>query len=264
MNFKARLVKLWNGFENLFFTNHACLSCRKEIPDGTNFSLCKNCLESIEVLNENICETCGDKILENNKICDRCKTSKFSFDKSRSFSIYEDVSARLVKRFKYSGKKYYSEHLADLMLTRNECFENIDYITFVPIGTKRRKERGFNQAEELANQIGKKTNIPVIDTLEKLGSERHQAGLSQKERQENLSGTFKLKEGLSEIKDKNVLLIDDVFTTGATLSECAKVLKSDKKNKPNKVLCYTFAKTKLNSTNNGHFQQNNIQENETK
>ena len=126
MNFKSRLVKLWNGFEDLFFKNHACLLCRREIPDGTNFSLCKNCLESIEQLKGNICETCGDKILEDNKICDRCKSSKFSFDKSRSFSIYEDVSAKLVKRFKYSGKKYYAEHLAELMITRNECFENMN------------------------------------------------------------------------------------------------------------------------------------------
>ena len=264
MNFKERLVKIFNRFENLFFKNHSCLACRKEIPDGTNFSLCKNCFESFELLNEFICETCGDKILEDNKFCDRCKHSKFYFDNSKSFAVYEDVSAILVKRFKYSGKKYYAKYLAELMLTRKECFENIDFITFVPIGEKRRKERGFNQAEELAIEIGRLANIPVIDVLEKLGSERHQAGLSQKERQENLSGTFKLKESASSLKDKNVLLIDDVFTTGATLSECSKVLKSVKKNKPRKVFCYTFAKTKLNSTNNGHFQQNNIEENETK
>ena len=150
------------------------------------------------------------------------------------------------------------------MVTRKDCFENIDYITFVPIGSKRRKERGFNQAEELAFEIGKLTNIPVVDALDKIGNERHQAGLSQKERQENLSGSFKLRELANTIKGKYILLIDDVFTTGATLSECAKVLKSDKKNKPNKVFCYTFAKTRLNSTNNGQFQQNNIQENETK
>ena len=264
MNFKERLAKIFNRFENLFFKNHSCLSCRNEIPDGTNFSLCKNCFDSFELLNELICETCGDKILEDNKICDRCKNSKFHFDKSRSFVVYEDVSSMLVKRFKYSGKKYYAKYLAELMVTRKECFDKIDFITFVPIGEKRRKERGFNQAEELAVEIGKLTNIPVIDVLEKLGSERHQAGLSQKERQENLSGTFKLKENINSFKNKNVLLVDDVFTTGATLSECSKVLKSDKKNKPNKVFCYTFAKTKLNSTNNGHFQQNNIEENETK
>ena len=264
MNFKARISKLWNGFEDLFFKNHSCLSCRREIPDGTNFSLCKNCLDSIELLNECICEICGDVVLEGNRFCDRCKISKFHFDKSRSFSVYEDVSSNLVKRFKYSSKKYYAKFLAELMVTRKDCFENIDYITFVPIGSKRRKERGFNQAEELAFEIGKLTNIPVVDALDKIGNERHQAGLSQKERQENLSGSFKLRELANTIKGMNVLLIDDVFTTGATLSECAKVLKSDKKNKPNKVFCYTFAKSRLNSTNNGQFQQNNIQENETK
>ncbi len=255
MVFKERLVRFWNSFENLFFKNHSCLACRREIPDGTSFSLCKNCFEEIEFLDKNICDICGDRVLEGNKLCDKCKGSKFHFDKSRSFAVYEDVASRLVKRFKYSSKKYYAEHLAELMLTRKECFENIDYITFVPIGNKRRKERGFNQAEELAVCIGKKIEIPVLNLLEKVGSERHQAGLSQKERQENLSGTFALNENVSFIKGKNVLLIDDVFTTGATLSECSKVIKSDRRNKPDKICCYTFAKTRLNSTNNGHFQQ---------
>lgn len=265
MKFKAKFSRLWNCFENLFFKNHSCLVCRREIPDGTSFSLCKNCFSELEFLDGNVCEVCGDKILDENKICDVCKDSRFSFDKSRSFAFYEEKAATLVKRFKYSGKKYYAKHLAELMTRNSDCFEDVDFITFVPIGSKRRKERGFNQAEELAVEIGKILNIKVLDALEKIGSERHQAGLSQKERQENLSGTFKLKDELEEsLKDKKILLIDDVFTTGATLSECSKVLKSDKKNKPKQICCYTFAKTRLNSTNNGQIQQNNHEEIKTK
>ena len=265
MKFKAKFSWLWNYFENLFFKNHSCLVCRREIPDGTSFSLCKNCFDELEILNGNICEICGNKVLDENKICDRCKEFKFNFDKSRSFAVYEENASKIVKRFKYSGKKYYAKHIAELMIMRSECFEDVDFIAFVPIGGKRRKERGFNQAEELAREIGKLLNIEVVDALEKIGSERHQAGLSQKERQENLSGTFKLKDGFAEnLKGKNILLIDDVFTTGATLSECSKVLKSDKKNKPNKICCYTFAKTRLNSTNNGQIQQNNHEEIKTK
>lgn len=265
MSFKTKMCKLWNYFEDLFFKNHGCLSCRKEIPDGTKYGLCSKCYHDMELLAGNVCEICGDAVLENNNFCDRCKMSKFEFDKSRSFAVYEDVASRIVKRFKYSGKKYYSRYLAELMLLNKECFENIDIITFVPIGNKRRKERGFNQAEELAKEISKLTNIEVVDLLDKTGSEKHQAGLTQKERQENLSGTFKLKDNVSlQIKNKSILLVDDVFTTGATLSECSKVLKSDKKHKPNKIYCYTFAKTRLNSTNNGQIQQNNHVESKTK
>ena len=265
MNLKERIIKFFYGFEDLFFKNHSCLCCRKEIPDGTDFSMCKNCLEELDVIAGNLCVVCGDKILEDNKICDRCDKIDYLFNKSRSFAVYDGVASKIVKRFKYSKKKYYAEYLAKLMLQNDAVFKDVAVITFVPIGKKRRSERGFNQAEELARKIGEIKNIPVVETLEKLGNERHQAGLSQKDRQKNLSGTFKLVEDSAKlIKDKNVLLIDDVFTTGATLSECSKVLKSDKKNKPSSVCCYTFAKTRLNSTNNGQFQQNNLAENKTK
>lgn len=265
MNLKTSMKKFWNYIEDLFLKNHACLACRKEIPDGTSYGLCEKCLNELEIIKDDICGVCGDNILRGNTICDRCKNLEYSFDKNRSFAVYEDVASKMVKRFKYGGKKYYAKYLAKLMSINKDCFENIDLITFVPIGKKRRIERGFNQAEELAIEIGKLTTIEVVDTLEKLGNEKHQAGLSQKDRQMNLSGTFKLKDGVeSIIKGKNILLIDDVFTTGATLNECSKVLKGNKKNKPNKVSCYTFAKTRLYSTNNGQIQQNNHEENKTK
>ena len=259
MSFKSRLAKLWNGFEDLFFRNHSCLVCRREIPDGTAFSLCGNCFENLDRIDGTLCKNCGEQILEGNLICDRCKNVKFSFDESKSFAFYEDASAKLVKRFKYSGKKYYARYLAELMCLNKVYFDGVDVITFVPIGRKRKAERGFNQAEELAREIAKISGVEVIETLEKIGNERHQAGLSQKDRQKNLADSFKLKEDLkSLLKGKNVLLIDDVFTTGATLSECSKVLLSDKKNKPAKICCYTFAKTRLNSTNNGQIQQKNL------
>ena len=84
----------------------------------------------------------------------------------------------------------------------------------------------------------------MANSLTKLDTKVHQTGASQKERLENLKGTFKLCDGI-DLKNKNILLIDDVFTTGSTLDECAKTLK---KAKPKSVNCYTFAKTKFNFT----------------
>ena len=107
MSLKTRMIKIWNSFEDLFFKNHACLSCRKEIPDGTQFCLCKQCFKNIDFLKQDLCEICGDFVLENNRFCDRCKNSKFEFDKSRSLAVYEDFASKIIKRFKYSGKKYY-------------------------------------------------------------------------------------------------------------------------------------------------------------
>lgn len=252
MSFKEKFKKIVSGFENLIFTNHACLACRREIEDGTKYSLCKNCNQNMARLGGTLCKICGDVILEGNNYCDRCKRLSFDFDYSNSFTFYDEIGARIIKRFKYNGKKYYSKYIAEMMLENAKYFDGIDIITFVPISGKRRKERGFNQAEEVAYVLGEKLGIEVIDTLDKIGKGRHQAGLTQKERRQNLSGTFALKEEVKKlIKDKNILIIDDVFTTGSTLSECAKVLRSSRTNKPLKVCCYTFAKTRLETTNCG-------------
>lgn len=258
MDLRLRLSKIINNIENLFLKNHACIACRREIPDGTEYSLCDNCKNNLTIIDGTMCKICDEKILDGNTFCDRCKMIKYNFDKSNSFAIYDDTASKIVKRFKYNSKKYYAEHIAKLMQQNAEYFKDIDYITFVPVTNKRKKERGFNQAEEIAKVLGEFNNIEVIDTLEKLGNGKHQAGLTQKERRENLSGSFSLRENVKEIiKSKNILIIDDVFTTGSTLSECAKALKSARTKKPAKVYCYTFAKTKLEFTNNGQNQQNN-------
>ncbi|MBQ7917515.1 MAG: ComF family protein [Clostridia bacterium] len=252
MSFIQTLKKLFCGFEDLFLSNHACLCCRREIPDGTEFSLCENCVSKLDKIEGKTCKFCGEKIEGNVLVCDRCKTAKYNFEKNTSFAYYDEVAGRIVKRFKYSSKKYYAEYIARLMASKKEVFDGVDYLTFVPVGVKRKRERGFNQAEELAKEISKIVNIEVVELLEKVGSEKHQAGLSQKERMENLKGTFCLKEeNVKLLKNKTILIIDDVFTTGSTLSECAKVLLSKRGAKPKSVLTYTFAKTRLFSSKNG-------------
>ena len=252
MNFKQMIKKCFCGLEDLFLSNHACICCRREIPDGTEFSLCKNCYDTLDRINGNVCKFCGEKLDGIVVVCDRCKTAKYNFEKNTSFAYYDEIAGKIVKRFKYSSKKYYAAHIARLMIENKEVFEGVDYITFVPIGNKRKRERGFNQAEEIAKEISKLVGIETVELLEKVGSEKHQAGLSQKERMENLSGTIVLKEGKEEfLKGKKILVIDDVFTTGSTLSECAKVLLSKRSAKPKAVLTYTFAKTKLFSSKNG-------------
>lgn len=220
--------------------------------DGTKFSLCEKCLKAMSVIKGKTCCKCGDELFADVMICDRCKDFNFCFDKNVSFSKYDDISANIVKRFKYSSKKYYAKYIAELMAQNTKIFEEVDCLTFVPIGAKRRRERGFNQAEEIAKELSKIVDKEVVEFLGKVGSEKHQAGLSQKERMENLKGSIVLiDENKSKLKGKKVLIIDDVFTTGATLSECASVLKSEKSNKPKFVWSYTFAKTELFSSKKG-------------
>ena len=115
MSFISGLTKFWTKIEDLILINHGCLSCRREIVDGSDFSLCENCLENLDVISGNVCKVCGEKVLENNNFCDSCKMVKFNFDQSRSFAYYSDISANIIKRFKYGLKKYYAEYIAKLM-----------------------------------------------------------------------------------------------------------------------------------------------------
>lgn len=235
------------SFENMVTKEHSCISCSKEILDGSEFQLCENCLKNLDSIDGETCSKCGDRLKDGILRCEYCEGFGYEFDSNRSVCYYTDVSSKIVKGLKYGGRKYYAKHIARLMTKDKKFFEKFDLITYVPVGKKRLRSRGFNQAEEIANEISKLVNIPAVSLLSKTIENKNQAKLSQKERLENLKGTFDIDtSNKDKIKGKKILIVDDVFTTGATLSECAKVLKSQK---PKTVCSITFAKTRFNSIN---------------
>lgn len=247
MNLVKVLSKTLNKFEDLFMKNHACVSCGMEIPDGSRFGLCKNCQNSIRVIDGTVCRFCGDKVLSFGMICDSCKTRVYDFQSNRSCFYYDGVVSRIVKNLKYNSQKYVANYVAELMLTRREFFEDVNIITFVPINKRRLAERGFNQSEEVAKLLGEKLNIKTVNLLIKKDGGKHQAGLDMKKRLTNPYGSFEIDVNNSSlVKGKNVLIIDDVFTTGSTLSECSRMLK---KLKPKSIRTVTFAKTDFHSSN---------------
>jgi len=240
---KDRFVKILNWIEDLFMTNHSCLVCYREIVDGTKFQVCENCKNDIHVMSGSLCEKCGDEIVDGNRFCDHCKVSVFNFEQNRSYCYYDEAAAKIVKGLKYGHRRYYAKHIAEMLASVDGYFEDVEVITYVPINNKRKRERGFNQAEEIAKELSEILGIKVLNLLEKDENSKHQAGLTQKERLQNLIGSFSINaENSSEVKNKTVLVIDDVFTTGATLNECCHVLK---RCKPKKLKTLTFAKTRF-------------------
>lgn len=247
MKLMQKIKKIFMSFENLLSDEHCCISCGREIPDGLKFQLCHTCENLLDVIGTEVCAKCGERLLEGNLLCEHCKDFDYDFNTSKSYCYYDDISARIVKGLKYNDRKYYAKHIAKMMTEDKSVFENVDVITFVPMGSKGLRKRGFNQAQEIANEISKLVNIPVLKLLSKAVEHKNQAGLSQQERLKNLKDSFEVfSENESEIKGKNILIIDDVFTTGTTLSECSKTLK---RKKPKSVCALTFAKTKFNSIN---------------
>lgn len=239
---KGFLFEVKNLAGSLFF-GHGCISCGREIPDAYTSRLCEDCIKKLEpICCGALCKKCGDRVDFSCETCKNCRDLKYSFNQNRSMFYYDEYSSNIIKNFKYVGKKFLAETIAKFMCNCEGYFDDVDIITFVPATKKRERERGFNPSKMLAEQISKTTNIKLVSCLCKVVDGKNQAKLNQKERLVNLKDCFALFDSSAdEIKGKNVLIVDDVFTTGTTLNECSKALK---KAKPKSIKTLTFAKTK--------------------
>ncbi|MDD5018550.1 MAG: ComF family protein, partial [Eubacteriales bacterium] len=164
------------------------------------------------------------------------KTSAYGYS-AYALYRYDGAVKKIVKGYKYGGKKWLSRFMAAGLSRAAACkFDGISCICHVPLHKKRRKIRGFDQAEELARRVARAAGLPYVCALKRVKNTKTQTRLSEKERRENIKGAF---EKAADVFG-NVLLIDDVLTTGATAAECAGVLKeAGAKN----VYVLTFAKS---------------------
>ena len=196
--------------ESLFPISFTCDSCGIETFDG---NLCPDCLKNTTFNNHFTCAICGRKTAKL-EICIECKAKPPLFERAISTLLYEGTAVKLIHKFK-NGDAYLKDYFADLIVARLNAFPQIDYIAFVPMTKKAERKRGYNQSRLLAESISERINVPVCDVVEKVKSTSEQKALSGKDRAKNLEGSFKTisKDALL---DKNVLLIDDILTTGAT------------------------------------------------
>lgn len=226
---------LLSGLSQAFFPEGIkCLSCGDELSRDEKYCLCGGCLKKFDFLGGEICGKCGVKMENAAPFCQTCKSAERQFDWARGVLFYTGEAARLIKSYK-SGDKFLAPYFADMMYdyynaqftTRNAQFPPPDAITFVPCGARRLKERGYNQAAELAKLLSEKTGLPLYDCLCEIRPTDKQALLKSAQRQENVRGAYGIKENFpkDDLKNKSIMLIDDIFTTGSTAGECAAVLK---------------------------------------
>lgn len=157
------------------------------------------------------------------------------------FSYKNEIKAAICD-YKFNGKLSYAELFAkEIAQEVIRHFSDIDYITEVPLHKKRQKERGFNQSTILAQKIGKIINVPYKEILIKSKNHKIQHTLSSNERAQNVKGAYSVIDDII-FKGKNILICDDIITTGNTLKECAKVLL---KNGAKTVYCATIASANL-------------------
>lgn len=156
-----------------------------------------------------------------------------------SYGFYGGILKTLILKFKYESDftaGYLLSKLLVEMIKENEIYA--DVICYVPMTKKSEKKRGFNQCEVIARHIGYHINVPVSDCIKKIKNTKEQKTLTKEERVKSIKGAFKVSR-IKDIKNKNVILIDDVMTTGATINECKDVLK---KSGVNNITVLTIAK----------------------
>lgn len=226
-----------------FLFPRTCPNCNKVIENKKLF--CDHCFKNMSFISSCVCQWCGRPLYSEftgeKILCGKCMAKRPTYDMARSVFIYETSSKDSILKFKYADKMEFGKTFVSLMLQAGTpLLQKTDIIMAVPMHWSRRLMRKYNQAEILAKTLGKKTKIPYNPrVLIRTKYTTRQENKNYTERQANVKNVFSVKNK-ERIKGKRILLIDDVFTTGATVSNCAKTLK---KSGAKAVYVLTIAKT---------------------
>ncbi len=194
-----------------------CVSCDARASDV----LCRACFDALPWMGGSTCGRCGLPTAFETPVCGACKNVDFAFSTARAPLRYEGVGKEIVHALKYRGYTTVVGRLAAPLLAETaEGSGAFDWVVPVPLHRARFRRRGFNQAALLAGGLADSINTPVSDTLQVVRSTRDQVELSAAERRRNVAGAFSAKTRTRG----RLLLVDDVFTTGATTSACAAAL----------------------------------------
>ena len=211
-----------------------CPVCQQILPQNIFISeeeqqICSCCVQKLEYVKEPVCKKCGKPLeKQEQEYCYDCRRKTHSYDSGKAVFVYGADIRVSMYRFKYSNKRDYGKIYA------REAFErykdwikrlNPDAILPIPLHKKRRKARGYNQAELIAAEISALCEVPMnITLLERIENTRPQKELNDQQRKNNLKNAFLVRENSLQLK--KVLLIDDIYTTGSTMDEAARVLKA--------------------------------------
>jgi ComF family protein len=221
--------RMIQGLLDLLFSPQ-CVICGETRGDGTGDGICHTCRSQIGYITSPLCHRCGLPFIPESGIdhfCQDCLQSSLFFGIARALGRYEGGLKEAITRFKYQEKITLGEHLGSIMVQGTYpglSFSLYHVLMPVPLHPKRLRERGFNQAAVLASQLSRRYRIPLdLFSLRRIRPTESQIHLGFHERRKNVKGAFTLKDA-EKVQRKNILVIDDVYTSGATVNECAKVL----------------------------------------
>lgn len=215
---------------NLVFPDE-CRLCEKPLTGVSRVPVCAACLKLPQPLQADyFCRVCRTPFvdsypLDERNLCMVCRESLVNFDTAYSYGSYEGPLQKLIQLFKYGKIESLATPLSRLLLQSLPFGEDFDLIMAMPMHWRKRWERGFNQAELLAEPVARRYGLKLSHELRRVRYIQAQAGLKEKERRENLKGSLRVQHPAA-VCGKRVLIIDDVFTTGASLRAAAEALKS--------------------------------------
>lgn len=212
------------------FYPRVCPGCGR-VSDRPGRHLCWDCFSRIDLYTDSLCSICGgwaEGAVSHAFVCGSCRHAKPWFDRARAAGRFAGVLREQIHQFKYAQALWLRDDLTDLLqgcLAAHFSAESIDAVVPVPLYPARRRERTYNQAavlaKELARRIDRRYDGRALARIRATGS---QTVLNAAHRRANLLGAFRVLRP-EWVRSRCVLLVDDVMTTGATLNECARMLK---------------------------------------
>jgi competence protein ComFC len=208
-----------------------CRVCGRLLEKAGERVVCRSCLDALAPRRSGFCVCCGDFFdgVAEPHLCLECLTSRPPYALHRSCAVYEGNLREIILLLKYRGYRVLGRDLARFALKaagrHEDLWWGLDAIIPVPLHPKRKRERGFNQAEVVAREIGRAQGLPVLSrVLRRVKNIPAQTSLEAADRKRNVSGAFAVRQPAA-LKGRVVLLVDDVYTTGSTVKECCRTLR---------------------------------------
>ena len=232
-----------NVLELIFPSKTKCIVCGSDLAKQNPLCVCSNCEKTMPYIGGKLCLKCGESILKED-FCKCCKLKSFSFNVARQNFFYVPPISNLIKKLKYNNAKYLAKPFAHF-LAKNyyELGCSSDIVTFVPQDEHKQFLRGYNQSKLIAQHLSNIIGVKLFETTFKTKNTPSQVGLSYKEREQNLKDCFCLCKNVN-VSNKKIVLVDDVFTTGATAESISKELK---KAGAKEIVVLTLAKSKFST-----------------
>ena len=231
MSVAVQSARTWLNAALSYVYPEVCQICKSERATASEGYVGARCWGQVRFIKPPFCERCGlpfEGEITTAFECTNCRELEFAFRSARSAVTARGTVLEAIHRYKYQRALWFEPFLADLLIREAAPAlreERWDWIMPVPLHPQKRREREFNQAERIGARLSVATAIPLrTDLLTRVMRTRTQTLLSRTERAENVRKAFAARQGL-KLDGERIVLLDDVFTTGATTNACAKVLR---------------------------------------